>query len=106
MTEHAEDERLGRALAALLWFGTWAASALIAIGIGVEAIQRVPDMSTSALAGYAIVKAGVALLIMLPAARVLMLFAVFVYRRDRIYALIAACILAILGAGVVIGLYT
>ena len=82
------DERLDRALAALLWWGTWAASALIALGM--------------ALVSHAVVKAGVALLIALPALRVATLFGVFALRRDRA-ALIAALVLAILAAGLLIG---
>ena len=104
MTERAANERLDRGLAALLWYGTWAASALIGIGMGVEAVQRTFSSVGFGALGYAIVKSGVALLIALPALRVLVLFGVFLRRRDFTYALISGLVLTILGAGVVIGM--
>lgn len=104
MTERAENERQDRMLAALLWYGTWAASALIAIGMGVEGVQRLSGSTGAGTFGYAIVKTGVALLIALPAVRVFMLLGIFLRRRDVAYTLISALILAILGMGVLIGM--
>jgi uncharacterized membrane protein len=103
MTDHAGDERLDRALAALLWYGTWVASALIALGMLVEGLH---GATGSAASGHGIVKTGVALLIALPVARVLMLFVVFLRRRDLAYTLISALVLAIISAGVLIGMHS
>ncbi len=104
--ESSQSDKLGRILAALLWYGTWAASALIAIGMGLKGIQPLPASTVGDAIGHASIKTGVALLIGLPAARVLVLFAVFLHRRDPVYAIISACVLAILGAGLLVGIYT
>lgn len=104
MADREESEKLDRILAALLWYGTWAASALIAAGMGLGGLQRVSGSLPGV--GYTIVKTGVALLIALPAARVLMLFGIFLHRRDLIYASFAAGVLAILSAGIVTGVYS
>jgi len=106
MTDRAENERLDRALATLLWYGTWAASALIAVGMLLDGWRRLGGPAGITAFGHGVVKAGVALLIALPAARVLMLLAIFLRRRDRAYALITALVLAILGAGVLVGMHT
>lgn len=106
MTDRAENERLDRALATLLWYGTWAASGLIAVGMLLESWHRLAGPAGIAAFGGGVVKTGVALLIALPAGRVLMLLAIFLRRRDFAYALISALVLAILGAGVLIGMHT
>jgi uncharacterized membrane protein len=97
MTESVSDKRRDALLAALLWYGTWGASALIAAGIGVS-------LFGPAALGHLIVKIGVALLIALPALQVFLLFVLFLRRRDVHYALIAALVLAILGTGLLIGM--
>lgn len=84
------DERRERMIAALLWYGTWLASALIAVGMVLD--------------GYDIVKAGVALFICLPIARVALMLVTFLRERDYAYVAISALVLAIIGAGVVAGL--
>jgi len=106
MSESVENERLGRVLAALLRYGTWAASTLIAIGMLSGAASRISGTADAGTLGYGLMKTGVAVLIMLPVARVLVLFGIFLCRRDLAYALISACVLAILGFGVWIGMHS
>lgn len=77
-------------IAALLWYGTWLASAVIGLGM--------------ILGVYGIVKAGVALFICLPIARVALMLAIFLRERDYAYMAICALVLAIIGAGVLAGL--
>jgi uncharacterized membrane protein len=82
---------LERRLARLYRAGTYAATAVIAVGI--------------ALGDSAVELAGIALMIALPIARVALLCASFVRARDRTFALLAALVLAIVAAGAVIGAY-
>lgn len=105
MTEHARNERLDRALAALLWYGTWVASALIAVGMCLQGVHRLTGAVGPGSLGYTVAKIGVAFLIALPAARVLMLLGIFLRRRDLAYAAVSALVLAILGLGVLIGMH-
>ena len=83
-------ERREQVIAGLLWYGTWLASAVIAFGM--------------VLGSYDIVKAGVALFICLPIARVALMLVIFLRERDYTYVAISALVLAIIGAGVVAGL--
>lgn len=83
-------ERREQMIAGLLWYGTWLATAVIAAGM--------------ALGRYDIVKAGVALFICLPIARVALMLVIFLRERDLAYVAISALVLAIIGAGVVAGL--
>jgi len=83
-------ERREQTIAALLWYGTWLASAVIGLGM--------------VLGVYDIVKAGVALFICLPIARVGLMLAIFLRERDYAYVAISALVLAIIGVGVLAGL--
>ena len=89
--------RRDRIIGSLLWCGTWIASTVIAIGIVVEAI--LPDAR-----GNELVKAGIVLFILLPVARVVLMLLMFLRERDFVYTAISATVLAIIAAGVVIGL--
>lgn len=96
-------ERRDRVIAGLLWYGTWIASAVIAAGMALDALQRfgyplVPDAG-----GHGVVKAGVALFILLPVARVALMLSIFLRERDYAYTLISALVLAIIAAGIVVG---
>lgn len=83
-------DRREQTIAALLWYGTWLASAVIGMGM--------------VLGIYDVVKAGVALFICLPIARVALLLVIFLRERDYAYVAISALVLTIIGAGVVAGL--
>ncbi len=92
--------RRDRLIAGLLWHGTWLACALIAAGMAFDflapgnAISRGPEL----------VKAGVALFILLPVARVALMLAMFLRERDYAYTAISALVLLVIAAGVVSGL--
>ncbi|MCW0211596.1 MAG: DUF1634 domain-containing protein [Achromobacter sp.] len=91
--------RRDRGIAALLWYGTWAASACIALGMAVDFL-----LPQAGLAGYRLVQAGVALFILLPVARVALMLAIFLRERDYAYTAISALVLLIIAAGVLSGL--
>ncbi len=92
-------ERREQLIAALLWYGTWIASALIAAGLLLTAVG--PSFP---LTGYDVMKAGVAMFILLPVARVALMLAIFLRERDYAYAVIAALVLAIIVAGVILAI--
>lgn len=97
-------ERHEQIIAALLWYGTWLASAVIAAGMALSALQQLEGLPGFGLSGHDLVKAGVALFILLPVARVTLMLAIFLRERDYAYMVIAALVLAIIGAGILIGL--
>lgn len=90
--------RRDRIIAVLLWYGTWAASACIALGMAMDLLLP------SGGDGQRLVKAGVALFILLPVSRVALMFAIFVRERDHAYTAISALVLLIIAAGVLTGL--
>lgn len=95
-------ERSEQIIAALLWYGTWLASAVIAAGIVLGLLSHIEQ--SLGLRGYDVVKAGVALFILLPIARVALMLAIFLRERDYVYTVISAFVLAIIAAGIVVGL--
>ncbi|EMY1074044.1 DUF1634 domain-containing protein [Salmonella enterica] len=97
-------ERREQLIAALLWYGTWLASAIIAVGMALGALPQFNDSLRFGLSGYGVVRAGVALFILLPVARVALMLAIFLRERDYTYTAISALVLAIIAAGIVIGL--
>jgi uncharacterized membrane protein len=97
-------ERHEQVIAALLWYGTWLASAVIAAGMALSALQQFEGLPSFGLSGYDLVKAGVALFILLPVARVALMLAIFLRERDYAYMVISALVLAIIGAGILVGL--
>jgi uncharacterized membrane protein len=94
-------------LAGLLHYGSWLASTAIALGLALAMIDnRARTHELAGLANMRLATGGIALLILLPILRVsLMLFA-FLRERDYRLALAAALVLAIILAGVMIGLRT
>jgi len=113
-------ERREKWIAAMLWYGTLAASALVAIGLLLGAIGSLNPVSPANPAGLAFqhagvaetagshgsegwVKAGVAFFILLPVARVALMLAIFLYERDTLYLLITLFVLAMLATGFLIG---
>jgi hypothetical protein len=93
-------ERRDQLIAGLLWYGTWFASALIAAGVLVTAIEPFQASLALPLRGYDVMKAGVAVFILLPIARVALMLAIFLRERDYAYTVIAALVLTIIAAGV------
>ena len=84
------DPRLERLLANLLHYGSWLAS--IAIGLGL------------ALSFMRIATLGIALFILLPSVRVLLMLIVFLRARDYRFTAIAALVLAIIVLGFAVGM--
>jgi hypothetical protein len=97
-------ERREQVIAALLWYGTWLASAIIAGGMALSAIDKIEGAPGFVFSGYSVVKAGVALFIFLPIARVVLMLVIFLRERDFVYTAISALVLAIIGIGILIAL--
>jgi Protein of unknown function (DUF1634) len=102
-----KPSRLEILLAGLLHYGSWLASITIALGLALALTDSL--LGTHDLAGLAnmrLATGGIALLIFLPILRVSLMLFVFLHERDYRLALAAALVLAIIFAGVVIGLRT
>lgn len=97
-------ERRNRSIATLLWYGTWIASGIIAVGMGLEILQQLGYLLLPGLSKNNIVKIGVALFILLPIARVALMLVIFLRERDYAYVVISAVVLAIIGTGILIGI--
>lgn len=83
-------------LARLLYYGTLAASGLIALGLALSA--------GSAPVGMAVATAGIALFILLPALRVATMLIFFLRARDYRYSAIAALVLLIIAFSLFVGM--
>lgn len=94
----ASHPYLERLLTYVLQYGSWAASAVIGVGLALSLF------GTHGAIGVKIVTAGVALFILLPVFRVLIMCLVFLRERDYRFSAIAALVLVILVLGVVVGL--
>lgn len=97
-------ERRDRVIAGLLLYGTWLASAIIAVGLVLEGLGRLAGVVRPGVSGYGLMTAGIAILVLLPVARVFVLLVIFLHERDYVYVAISALVLAIIGAGVLAGL--
>jgi hypothetical protein len=91
---------LQRRLATTLQLGTWVGSCIIALGWVLSATGEPTSLPTAAIA---IVRAGIALFILLPVLRVLLMVIVFVCERDYRFGAIAALVLAIIVVGAALG---
>jgi hypothetical protein len=91
---------LERLLAGLLHHGSRLACAVIAAGLALALIGPAAAPET---ASRAIIEAGIAILILLPALRVLVMAIVFLAERDYRFGAIAALVLAIILLGAVLG---
>jgi uncharacterized membrane protein len=102
----AKVPRLERLLAKQLHYGTWLASAVTAFGIILALVDWQPGPhGPAALSGMSTVTAGVALFILLPVLRLVLMFIVFQHERDYLFSMITALVLLIIGLGLVLGLY-
>lgn len=95
-------ERGDQIIAGLLWYGTWFASALIAVGVLLTAVEPLQDSLVVPLSGHDAVKAGVAVFILLPVARVALMLIIFLHERDYPYIAISALVLAIIATGIIV----
>lgn len=104
MSEYkSTGESQDRAIAKLLHYGTGLASFIIAAGLAVQWLHPLTK-ATLGLSGDGLMKAGVALFILLPVSRVALMLIQFVQVRDTAYVAISALVLAIIGAGFLAGL--
>ncbi len=95
IANQAQDEVLAR----LLWWGTCLACLVIALGMALGGVQQAGVLRSLAWSGLDLVKAGIALFILLPVARVVVMLALFVRARDYVYALVALFVLLIIVSG-------
>ncbi|BBV08812.1 TPA: DUF1634 domain-containing protein [Providencia stuartii] len=86
-------------IANLLWYGTWFATVLIAIGVIINALAAYFPLS---FGGYPIIKIGIILFIFLPVARVILMLVLFLREHNYLYATIACFVLCTIAAGVFI----
>lgn len=97
-----DSGRRDGAVATLLWYGSWLASALIAVGVAIMEVEPLQAVFSLSLSGYDIVKAGIAIFILLPITRVVLVMYLFLRERDYVYAVIAALVLTIILTGIVL----
>ncbi len=93
-------------LAQLLNYGTWFSSAVTALGLALVQVEGY--LSASALwgpSGTTIVTVGIALLIMLPVLRLVLMLIVFVREQDYMFGMITAAVLTIIAFGTALGIY-
>lgn len=98
--------RLEAMLAQLLDYGTWFSSAVTAVGLALLAAEaNLPGCVAPGLCGTTVVSAGIALLIMLPVLRLVLMLAVFLQERDYVFGAITAAVLGIIAIGTALGMY-
>ena len=106
MDDKAVDatRRMDRLLARQLKYGIWLASSVTTLGMIVALFGRgiVPETMTL---GTSIVGKGIALIILLPILRVVLMLMVFVRERDYLLGMISGIVLLTIGVSVVVGLY-
>lgn len=93
--------RLERMLAAVLRYGTWLASGVIALGLLLTSLRWPAEPAH--LSSTNVVVTGIALLILLPVFRVSLMLLTFLIERDYRFAAISALVLAIIGLGFLAG---
>lgn len=96
--------RLEWLLAGLLRYGTWLASAWIAVGLALAFIAPRGTVHAALPAGMPIVTAGIAFFILLPVLRVICMLVFFISQRDYRFIAISAVVLLILTLGLLVGL--
>ena len=83
-------------LAALLHYGSWSASAAIGLGFALTLIGSHSPARNPAIAPHRIATMGIALFILLPMLRVLLMLLDFIRERDFRFACISALVFAII----------
>jgi uncharacterized membrane protein len=97
-------ERREKIIAGLLWHGTLLASTMIGVGVMLGLLQHLTRPHLFDLEAVALVKAGIALFILLPVARVALMLTLFLRERDYVYSMISGLVLAIIATSVLAGL--
>ncbi|GAB2900178.1 hypothetical protein GCM10027093_40900 [Paraburkholderia jirisanensis] len=101
----ARVERMDAVLARLLAAGTWLSCALIAAGLVDTALADVMQLNAAVtLAGPLLVRSGIAAVIALPVVRVATMAFVFARNRELRFFAVALSVLAIIAAGLAIGI--
>jgi hypothetical protein len=97
--------RLERCLAGLLYYGTWVAASTVAAGLAMTLLGPWARSwpSATAVVGAHIMTVGIALFILLPIMRLILMLGVFLHQRDYRFSAIAALVLMIVVAGSMIG---
>jgi uncharacterized membrane protein len=96
--------RLEELLAGFLRYGSWSASAAIGLGYALALIgSHAPTWNWPVLFNTRIVRAGIALFILLPIFRVLLMLLGFIRERDFRFAFISGMVLAIILLGIFLG---
>lgn len=103
MSVTIDERRLEVRLARLLWFGTL--SGCVLMGLGWLLFLSI-HAAVSARVAYALMDAGVLLLIVLPIIRVALMLSVFLRERDVRFATAAAAVLLIIALSLAAGLWT
>lgn len=99
--------RLEHWLATLLHYGTWIATGTIAVGLALALLALRTHGGAQPVhpitAGMPIMTAGIALFILLPIMRLILMLGVFLHQRDYRFGAIAALVLAIVAVGLLVG---
>jgi uncharacterized membrane protein len=100
--DSAGERGLERLLANVLSIGTWLGSAAIAIGLTMQGLRWGHVMS--ALTCARTITAGIALFILLPILRVLLMAIAFVRSRDVMLGVMAIAVVAVIGLAAFTGM--
>ena len=100
----ARHPRLERLLAGVLRRGTWLATCVIALGLALSLIGRPGSTLAVTMTSARMVILGIALFILLPVFRVLLMLIVFVREGDYRFGAIATLVLAIIILGAALGM--
>ena len=101
-----DTHRMDLLLARQLRYGIWFASSVTALGMIVAILGRwiVPHGHTITL-GTSIVGKGIALIILLPILRVVLMLIVFLRERNYLFGMISFIVLMTIGVSVIAGFY-
>ena len=99
VSKQIKPGRIESLLARLLNVGTWVASIVIAAGLTLSWLNQ----GTPLPIATQLVTAGIALFILLPILRVILMFTIYLRDRDYQFAVAAAVVLLIIFAGCAIG---
>jgi hypothetical protein len=101
----ATSRQLERRLAVLLYYGTWLASGVTALGLAASLFAGGTSGRVASTAAFSqrIITSGVLLFIGLPVLRVIVMLITYLRARELRLALIAALVLCILGLGLGFG---
>ena len=103
-TVHGSRRALERRLSIVLRYGTWLACALIAAGLGCALRDEHAGASgTAVTSATQLVTVGIAVLLVLPVLRVVLMAIAFARERDYLFVGIATLVLAVIGLGLALG---